>query len=51
MADAAHELRSPLTAISLQVQQLQKYSQDAAMYSDPAGKPNSNKTFISSLSE
>lgn len=36
IADAAHELRSPLTAISLQVQQLQKYSQDAAMYSDPA---------------
>ena len=36
IADAAHELRSPLTAISLQVQQLQKYSQDAAMYSDHA---------------
>ena len=36
IADAAHELRSPLTAISLQVQQLQKYSQDSAMYSDPA---------------
>lgn len=36
IADAAHELRSPLTAISLQVQQLQKYSQDAAMYNDPA---------------
>lgn len=36
IADAAHELRSPLTAISLQVQQLQKYSQDAAMYSDLA---------------
>lgn len=36
IADAAHELRSPLTAISLQVQQLQKYSQDAVMYSDPA---------------
>ena len=36
IADAAHELRSPWTAISLQVQQLQKYSQDAAMYSDPA---------------
>lgn len=36
IADAAHELRSPLTAISLQVQQLQKYSQDAAMYSDRA---------------
>lgn len=36
IADAAHELRSPLTAISLQVQQLQKYSQDGAMYSDPA---------------
>nr|WP_313091567.1 HAMP domain-containing sensor histidine kinase [Moraxella sp. CTOTU48268] len=36
IADAAHELRSPLTAISLQVQQLQKYSLDAAMYSDPA---------------
>lgn len=36
IADAAHELRSPLTAVSLQVQQLQKYSQDAAMYSDPA---------------
>lgn len=36
IADAAHELRSPLTAISLQVQQLQKYCQDAAMYSDPA---------------
>lgn len=35
IADAAHELRSPLTAISLQVQQLQKYSQDTAMYTDP----------------
>lgn len=36
IADAAHELRSPLTAISLQVQQLQKYSQDPTLYTDPS---------------